>query len=109
MRISRMRLWNELGADAKFARQLPLTVGAIGSLAESRVDFALRRLQLYVGDCVIKGVRPATWEMIRRAGLVKLRDNAVVVKALEDAQCILDANFEAATNAAVSADLTLDD
>ncbi len=69
--------------------KLPLTAEALTDFVETREEFAVRRIQWIAAQYCQEGLQPARWELIRRAGVDRLKSHKDVCVAINEAiHCI---------------------
>ncbi len=66
-------------------RNMPLTLRALQENVEGRIEFALRKIEWFVGDCQFTGRRPTMSNMIHDLYLQNVKDDPVVARALQEA------------------------
>jgi len=69
----------------KHIDRLPRTAQVLSELAETRIEFAVRRVQFVIEQYVINGYHPKRWELVRAANVNRLLDNSEIQIALEQA------------------------
>jgi hypothetical protein len=86
--ISKSAIAREMG-KATLLRQkiskLPLTAKALNSVVETRVGYALRRVQWSASFFRSEGILPSRWQLILRANVYNLRNDAEIEAAIENA------------------------
>lgn len=65
--------------------KLPQTRATLEDLLESRIDFAVRRVRWALEQYHREDIVPKRWQLIRRAGVERLKEEPLVAQALEDA------------------------
>jgi hypothetical protein len=63
---------------------LPLTAAALAEVVESRIAFAVRRIQWALACYYSQGKVPKGWEIVRLSGVERLLSDVVIQKALKE-------------------------
>ena len=79
-----------LAVIEKHGEKLPLTLALLIKLAESRSDFAIRRVLWAIKDFHRMKIIPKRWELVKRAGVERLMHTKVVKEAIDQAMKLLD-------------------
>lgn len=79
------RAIGEVARIQKHPAKLPKTVAMLNTLAESREEFAVRRIEWTKAHFREHGVFPSKWQFIKFAGIERLLENPFVSNALQSA------------------------
>jgi hypothetical protein len=85
VRLTRTAILREAGVVWVCGRKtelLPRTIAALSKLAEDRIGFAIRRIQLAAATAKSHGESMSTWVLIRKAGI---RTDLVTIKPVQEA------------------------
>ena len=88
IRISTSALIRESENSAVIRRHLeylPLTAKTLDALAESRQDFAIRRIEWAAAYCHDNGIKPSRWRLIKLACVPHLESEPSIRTALDHA------------------------
>ena len=88
IRVTLTAIGRDIGQTAllqQHLNKLPLTAEILVEFLETREEFAVRRIQWAALQYDREGTQPARWELIRRAGVDRLKSHNVVCAAIDEA------------------------
>jgi hypothetical protein len=85
-RITLSAIGREIGQLALLQQhlvRLPLSARLLAESVEAREEFAVRRVQWVVGQCLQEDSNPSRWTLIKRAGVERIATHPAVHNAIE--------------------------
>jgi hypothetical protein len=69
--------------------QLPLTTWVLSQIAETRLEFALRRIEWAAQEFFAARIAPERWQLVRRSGTGRIMDHPEISETLDETvRCI---------------------
>jgi hypothetical protein len=96
IRVTKTAVGRDLGQIALLRQKihkLPLTAAALNEVAESRADFAIRRV-MWAAECFTRGhTVPRPCQLVLRANVYSLRNVPAVKSAVDAAMTLIESNL----------------
>jgi len=96
VQVTRTAIGRALGAITLLRQKLhkmPLTARAMAGVIETRVEYAVRRIQ-WAGECFTRErALPRPWQLMQRANVYRLRSVPEVKSAVDATLCLLESSL----------------